>query len=245
LTSFEIIVFDEIDSTNAEAARRAARGETWPVCLVGLRQTAGRGRRGRAWETASGNLAATFLFTSDRPLAEIAQLSFVAALAAGEMIDRYVPPSLVSLKWPNDPMVAGVKTGGILLESGQAPGWPAWVAVGIGVNLAYSPDQSERPATNLAAHRPGGAPNVLEAVEHLRDAFRGWLTTWMQGGFEPVAQAWTRRAHGLGEPCIARLTDETVEGVAEGLDPDGALRLRLPDGMLRRITAGDVFFGGS
>jgi BirA family biotin operon repressor/biotin-[acetyl-CoA-carboxylase] ligase len=245
LAPFEIIVFDEIDSTNAEAARRAARGETWPVCLVGLRQTAGRGRRGRAWETATGNLAATFLFTSDRPLAEIAQLSFVAALAAAEVIDHYVPPSLVSLKWPNDPMVAGVKTGGILLESGQVPGWPTWVAAGIGINLAYSPQQSERPATNLAAHRSGGAPDVLEAAEHLRDAFQRGLARWTQHGFAPIAQAWTGRAHGLGEPCVARLTDETVEGVAEGLDADGALRLRLPDGMLRRITAGDVFFGGS
>ena len=245
MTSFEIIVFDEIDSTNAEAARRAARGENWPVCLVGLRQTAGRGRRGRTWETATGNLAATFLYRTDRPLAEVAQVSFVAALAAADVIDRYVAPSLVSLKWPNDPMVAGIKTGGILLESGQAQGWPAWVAAGIGINLAYSPQQSERPATNLAAHRPGGAPPVLEAVEHLRDAFQRWLTTWTREGFEPIAQAWTARAHGLGEACVARLADETVEGVAEGLDPDGALRLRLPDGRVRRITAGDVFFGGA
>lgn len=245
MTPFEIIVFDEIDSTNAEAARRAARGETWPVCLLGLRQTAGRGRRGRAWETATGNLAATFLYESDRPVAEIAQVSFVAALAAGDMVSDYVAPSLVSLKWPNDPMVAGIKTGGILLESGQVPGRASWVAVGIGVNLAWSPEQSERPATNLAAHRPGGAPDVLEAAERLREHFQRWLSVWTRDGFDPIARAWTARAHGLGEPCVARLAEETVEGVAEGLDPDGALRLRLPDGMLRRITAGDVFFGGS
>jgi len=245
LSPFEIIVFDEIDSTNAEAARRASRGELWPVCLVGLTQTAGRGRRGRAWETASGNLAATFLYESDRPVSEIAQVSFVAALAAGDMIADYVPASLVTLKWPNDPMVAGIKAGGILLESGQVPGRASWVAVGIGVNLAYAPEQSERPATHLAAHRQGGAPSVLEAAERLRDHFQRWLSVWTREGFAPIAAAWTARAHGLGERCVARLADETVEGVAEGLDPDGALRLRLPDGMLRRITAGDVFFGGS
>lgn len=245
MAPFEVIVFDEIDSTNAEAARRAARGETWPVCLVGLRQTAGRGRRGRAWETQGGNLAATFLLASDRPLADLAQLSFVAALAAADVLDVYVPAAIVTLKWPNDPMVAGLKAGGILLESGPLPGGAHWVAVGVGLNLAHSPANAERPATHLAAHRGGRAPEVMEAAGLLRDAFQRWSTVWETRGFTPVADAWTTRAHGLGQPCVARLVNETVEGIAEGLDPDGALRLRLPDGMLRRITAGDVFFGGS
>lgn len=243
MAPFEVIVFDEIDSTNAEAARRAARGDTWPVCLVGLRQTAGRGRRGRNWETDTGNLAATFLLTSDRPLADLAQLSFAAALAAADVLDAYVPPSLVSLKWPNDPMVAGLKAGGILLESGPLPAGHHWVAVGIGLNLAHSPVSAERPATNLAEHRGGLRPEVMEAAGLLRDGFQNWSAVWEASGFEPLAKAWTARAHGLGGPCVARLVHETVEGVAEGLDPDGALRLRLPDGMLRRITAGDVFFG--
>ncbi len=243
MTPFEIIVFDEIDSTNAEAARRVARGETWPVCLVGLHQTAGRGRRGRNWETDAGNLAATFLLTSDRPLADLAQLSFVVALAAADVLDAYVSPAIVTLKWPNDPMVAGRKAGGILLESGPLAGGEHWVAVGVGLNLAHSPVNAERPATHLAAHRGGRAPEVMEAAGLLRDAFQRWSAEWSAGGFAPIAAAWTARAHGLGQPCVARLVNETVEGVAEGLDPDGALRLRLPDGMLRRITAGDVFFG--
>ena len=60
-----------------------------------------------------------------------------------------------------------------------------------------------------------------------------------------IAAAWTERAYGLGQPCIARLPNETVSGIAEGLDADGALRLRLPDGSERRINAGDVFFEGA
>lgn len=238
-----IIVFDEIDSTNAEAKRRASAGDLHPAWLVGLTQTAGRGRRGRTWETSAGNLAATFVYSSDRPPAQIAQVTFVAALAAADTICDYVPAALVSLKWPNDPMVAGLKAGGILLESGGFEDPPAWVAVGIGINLAHSPLNAERPATNLAAHRLAGAPDPIEAVEALRAHFARWLDVWVQFGFEPIAAAWTARAHGLGEPCTARLPNETLEGIAEGLDPDGALRLRLPDGMLRRITAGDVFFG--
>ncbi len=77
----------------------------------------------------------------------------------------------------------------------------------------------------------------------MAEAFERWTGVWLSLGFPAIADAWTARAHGLGEHCVARLGTETVEGVAEGLDDDGALRLRLPDGRLRRITAGDVFFG--
>jgi len=85
-------------------------------------------------------------------------------------------------------------------------------------------------------------PGPLDALTSLAEAFDRWLGLWDGGGFAPIAEAWTHRAHGIGERCVARLTNETLEGIAEGLDPDGALRLRTADGGLRRITAGDVFF---
>jgi BirA family biotin operon repressor/biotin-[acetyl-CoA-carboxylase] ligase len=80
-------------------------------------------------------------------------------------------------------------------------------------------------------------------VEILSAAFARWEDVWMRLGFPAIADAWTARAHGLGEACVARLGTETLEGIAEGLDGDGALRLRLANGQLRRVTAGDVFFG--
>src|SRR4051794_27048187 len=103
--------------------------------ITAARQSAGRGRRGRNWETGAGNLAATYLFVTARPPAEAAQVSFVAALAVADLAARYVPKALVSLKWPNDPFIAGRKTSGILVESGPFERGGLWVAVGIGVNL--------------------------------------------------------------------------------------------------------------
>lgn len=239
-----IEALDEIDSTNAEARRRAEAGQAGPVWITAARQTAGRGRRGRSWETGEGNLAATLLFTTPKPPSEAAQVSFVAALAVADLADRFVPASLVSLKWPNDPMIAGKKASGILVESGpHADG--LWLAVGIGVNLAKPPEVTERPATTFAAHTTAPPPKPLEALAILTEAFERWARLWDSSGFSAIADAWTARAHGLGEACVARLGDETVEGVAEGLDSDGALRLRLSNGQVRRITAGDVFFGGS
>lgn len=85
------------------------------------------------------------------------------------------------------------------------------------------------------------APRPLEALSILAPALERWLDVWERLGFTAIAEAWTAAAHGLGEPCTARLATETIVGIAEGLDADGALRLRTHSGTVRRITAGDIF----
>ncbi|HEY8618037.1 biotin--[acetyl-CoA-carboxylase] ligase [Phenylobacterium sp.] len=240
-----IEAYDEIDSTNAEARRRAEAGQGGPVWLTAALQTAGRGRRGRAWSTQRGNLAATLLMTTDLPPVEAAQVSFVAALAACDLADTCLGPGAARLKWPNDVLVHGRKAVGILVESGAREDARLWLAVGIGVNLAHAPQDVERPAAAFADHMAGPPPRPLDALEVLATRFEAWRALWATQGFPPVARGWTERAMGLGERCEARLPNRTVSGVAEGLDLDGALRLRLDDGALERITAGDVFFGGS
>lgn len=238
-----IEAYGELDSTNAEARRRADSGEAGPVWITAGRQTAGRGRRGRAWSTETGNLAATLLTVTDVPPAEAAQLSFVAALAAAELADTCLGEGAARLKWPNDVLVHGRKAVGVLVESGTRADGRLWLAVGIGVNLAHAPVAVDRPATAFAEHMATPPPAPLEALQILAARFETWRRLWAAQGFAPVAAGWTARAHGLGERCEARLPSRTLAGIAEGLDPDGALRLRLDDGSLERITAGDVFFG--
>ncbi len=239
-----ILALDEIDSTNAEARRRAEAGETGPLWITALRQSAGRGRRGRVWETgAGGNLAATLLMTTDKPLAEAAQVSFVAALAVADLVDDLGPRTPAQLKWPNDVLVDGRKIAGILVESGLTPDRLAWLAIGIGVNLAEGPRDADRPATSLAEEGRDPPPSPAQGLDLLAASMGAWLAVWDARGFAALAQPWTDRAFGLGQACTAQLGTERVDGVAEGLDLDGALRLRLADGAVRRITAGDVFFG--
>lgn len=240
-----IEAYDELDSTNAEARRRAEAGQGGPVWITAARQTAGRGRRGRAWSTETGNLAATLLTTTDAPAAEAAQLSFVAALAACDLADTCLGAGAARLKWPNDVLVFGRKAVGILVESGARADRGLWLAVGIGVNLAHSPSDTERPATSFAEHMGGRPPKPADALDVLATRFESWRKRWATQGFPPIAKAWTDRAVGLGARCEARLPNRTLSGVAEGMDLDGALRLRLDDGALERITAGDVFFGGT
>lgn len=242
----EGVWFDEIDSTNAEARRRAEGGETGPLWLAARRQTAGRGRRGRAWESDTGNLFATLLTTTRRPAGEAAQASFLAALAVAELLDAFAAEGAVTIKWPNDVLLAGKKVSGILLESGARADGGLWLAVGVGVNLAHAPEGTERPATALARHLRSDIaypPPPEIALELLAERFAAWSERWDRYGFEPVLDAWRRRAPGLDGPCVARLSTETLSGVADGVEPDGSLRLRLPDGSLKLISAGDVFFG--
>ncbi|HKT53122.1 MAG TPA: biotin--[acetyl-CoA-carboxylase] ligase [Caulobacteraceae bacterium] len=236
--------FDEIDSTNAEARRRAEAGKAGPVWIAAREQSAGRGRRGRSWASGRGNLHATLLCSTDKPPAEAAQVSFVAALAVADFASTYVPARLISLKWPNDTLIGGRKASGILVESGGVSAGRLWVCVGIGVNLATAPSLPDRPTTCLADHISGPPPSAEEALDVLAEAFARWHGVWVRTGFAPVAEAWTARAHGLGAACTANLPEGVVAGVAEGLEADGALRLRLPDGAMRRISAGDVFFEG-
>jgi len=240
-----VLWFDELDSTNAEARRRAEVGEAGPLWIAARHQTSGRGRRGRVWESGRGDLAATLLMTTPRSAAEAAQLSFVAAFAVRELAARHVPEALVWLKWPNDVLISGAKAAGILIESGRRDDGALWLAIGIGVNLVSAPEGLDYPATALAAHlgadvlRP---PTPDEALAVLSASFARWLGVWEPEGFEPLRTEWTRHATGLGARCVARFGDRSAEGVAVEMASDGALVLRLDSGELQRITAGDVFF---
>ena len=239
-----ILLLDHTDSTNAEARRRADAGETGPLWIVARRQTDGRGRRGRSWESQDGNLFATLMQLTRKLPAEAAQVTFVAALAISDLLDAWAPASLVTIKWPNDVMLAGQKASGVLVESGAHESGGLWLAVG--VNLVHAPDGTERPATALAHHLRGDAaspPSIEVAAAKLAEAFNVWMTRWETLGFQPILDAWRARTAGLDGPAVARLGRETIEGRAEGVGPDGALKLRLADGSLRLISAGDVFFG--
>jgi len=241
-----ILLLDQTDSTNADARRRADAGEAGPLWIVARRQTEGRGRRGRQWESQDGNLFSTLLQLTRKSPAEAAQVTFVAALAIADLLDAWAPASLVTIKWPNDVMLAGQKASGVLVESGAHETGGLWLAVGIGVNLAHAPEGTERPATALVHHLRGDVtapPTVEAAAATLAEAFAVWMDRWETLGFEPILDAWRARTAGLDGPAVARLGRETVEGTAEGVAPDGALKLRLADGSLRLISAGDVFFG--
>ncbi len=236
----------EVGSTNDWLLARAS-GLADGQWLIADRQTAGRGRRGRTWldsgSDSAGNLMASVLVRADGP---VQQLSFVAALAlraaiiatGGQGPDAPALPLDARLlaKWPNDLLLDGVKVSGILLEgSGDA------LVIGFGVNLVDAPTDTERPATSLAAAGIA-APAPVALLAALITAFAEYRRLWATQGFDPIRTRWlAAAAAGVGDRVVARLGAETIEGRFEGLDPDGALTLRLDDGGLRAVHAGEVF----
>ena len=237
---YRVVELAEVDSTNAEARRRAAAGEPGPLWIAAARQTKGRGRRGREWIAPPGNLSATLLLYPGRTANDCAQLSFVAALAAGDMLARHVGG--ISLKWPNDVLAAEKKIAGILIESETgSDGTAIWVGIGIGVNLKAFPDDTDLPATAVAA-LGGAAPSPQDALIDLADAFAKWYDAWREGGFAAIRSGWLARAHGLGRRIRVRLAREELTGTFRDIDETGALVLGLPGGVTRTIAAGEVFF---
>ena len=224
-SGYRLVELRRVDSTNAEALRRAAAGAAHGTVVLAADQTAGRGRRGRSWISVPGNLFMTILVRPPEGGA-VAQLSFVAAVALG---DALPPGPDFRFKWPNDVLLDGSKLAGILVE---ADGGAA--AVGIGVNTASTPEAVRGSATDLA--RACAAPRLAGDV---CGAFDRWYRRWLAEGFGPVREAWLCRAAGLGQEVAAG----SARGRFDRLTEDGALVLVDDSGAETEIAAGEVFFG--
>lgn len=232
-----IEVHEELGSTSDELARQIASGQ--PVVsgmwIVANRQTSGRGRQGRVWFDGRGNfMGSTFVAqqAGDPPLST---LSLATGLAVAAAVRPYLAPVHdVRLKWPNDLLVDGAKVSGILLEGAKGG-----VIVGIGVNLSVAPEVPDRPTTSIA--NLGGAVSRDTFAECLAKAFAEELIRWRSEGLAAVIQRWQQAAHPIGTPLRVGDGDgERLEGTFAGLAADGALQLRLADGTMRVIHAGEV-----
>jgi len=239
-------VLSQTDSTMAEAARRARDGVPGPEWTLALRQTAGRGRRGRAWAMPEGNFAASLLMRPRGSPAEAAQRSFVAALALRDaFLEIGVAEDRIALKWPNDVLLSGGKVAGILLESeSDGQGGIAHLIVGVGVNLATAPGAAEveRGALPPVSLREvtGTATDPEAFLAHLAPAFAVREQQFTGMGFAPIRTAWLSAAARLGEAVTARLPHTEVTGVFRDVDMDGNIVLQTPDGQ-RSIAAAEIF----
>ena len=171
-------------------------------------------------------------------------MTFTAALAVRDMLSVYIADSgSIACKWPNDVLVKGRKISGILLESSTAgKGSVEWLVLGVGVNLRHHPDIDGRhPSTSLINE---GAEEVesSSALEEFTQAFSRRRKQWLEGGFQPIRDAWLKYAYGLGEIAHVNLEGGEHVGRFVGIDESGALRLRASDCSEVIFSAGDVTF---
>lgn len=205
------------------------------VC-VAERQTGGRGRRGRAWDTRSGVLVFSVLLRRDLSLAELALAPLAAGVALHAAATRGAPGAPLGLKWPNDLLARdGRKVAGILLEA-ELRGEEARRAVlGLGVNVTAAPPG----AAHLGEWRPG-----LTRAELLGDTLAA-LEHWLAQPPGAVLDAWRAASLTLGRPVEVATPRGPVAGVAEDLDTVGSLLVRSSDGILHTVSAGDVQLVGT
>lgn len=245
LAGFDVRWLEAVTSTNDVARELAENGHEVGVLVVAERQTAGRGRQGRRWESPAGNLYASLLLRPARSMANVASLSLVVALVLAETVETlaagYLRPQV---KWPNDVLADGAKLAGILLEgSASSQGLCQWLIVGIGANVCWSPQERVGyPTTDLHTCglkdvQPGDLLAALAAP--LREA----LSQWELDGFAPMRQRWLARAAGLHEPIELRLGHRIERGTFEGVDHEGAVLVRSTTGEVRRFTAGELVLG--
>src|SRR5713101_5475092 len=249
---YHLAAFDQIGSTNAEAMSRARDGEPGPMWFVTSEQTAGRGRRQRAWIAPRGNLASSILEVVDVSPAVAATLGFAAGLALETALQKVsIEAGLraagsdhmkFSLKWPNDVLAGRQKLAGILLEAEAVAGDRLAVVVGVGTNVVAAPEGTPTPATSLAAL--GVHIGAEELFATLSDAWAEFRGLWDNGrGFGEIRKLWLERAAGLGQPVAIQSGASTVEGTFDTIDEQGCLIVRTAGGKRVPISAGDVYFG--
>ncbi|MGB7655196.1 MAG: biotin--[acetyl-CoA-carboxylase] ligase [Novosphingobium sp.] len=224
-------------STNADLAARLAAGEAVPEgdWLVTDRQSAGRGRQGRAWSDGAGNFMGSTVVHPGAGDPPPATLALLAGIAVQEAVSPLIPPpAMTRLKWPNDLLIGPAKLCGILLEAvGKA------VVVGIGVNLAQAPAVPGRETIALSHFGPAPSRDLFAAS--LARQFALELERWRSFGLEPMLRRWQAAAHPRGtELVVGEPGEEPLRGTFAGLSADGALQLTLTDGTTRTIHAGEV-----
>lgn len=239
-----LLAFDEIDSTNDEAKRRINSGALrHQACWISAKtQSKGRGRIGRKWVSAEGNLYATLCLPLAELSAKTTQLSFVTAVAVARCVQRLLNEQVtVECKWPNDILLEGCKVSGILLESLRTKEGDDWAILGIGMNVQHSPDETRWPSISLFDIE-GTAINVEIALIALDKEVQHWVKQWVHFGFEPIRQAWTNLAFGIGQKIRYSSNQEEIDGVFVGLDQDGAAALRLDSGQAFNVYSGEIHF---
>ncbi|OED48876.1 biotin--[acetyl-CoA-carboxylase] ligase [Leisingera sp. S232] len=238
-------VLAEVDSTLNEAARIADElaGPEW---ILALRQTQGRGRRGRDWKDPEGNFAATLMMRPEGSPDQAALRSFVAALAVFDACVAVTGRSEgLSLKWPNDVLLKGGKLAGILLESAGNSKGVNHLFVGIGVNLVETPMKewlepgAVWPVSLLS--ETGVQVTPEEFLEAVAETFARYEQQFSTYGFEPIRTAWLERAAKLGEVITARTASSETEGTFETVDASGNLVLNTAKGRVS-IPAADIYF---
>jgi BirA family biotin operon repressor/biotin-[acetyl-CoA-carboxylase] ligase len=235
---------ETVDSTNRIALELAQAGAPEGTVVLAARQTAGRGRMQRSWQSPPGcNLYLSIVLRPKIPQQEASQITLMTGLAAVEAVSEACPEGRVGIKWPNDILIGGRKVCGILAEARTDRGKIDSVVVGIGLNVNMEKadfDPSHRETATSLREETGRNHSREDLFLSLCGRFEGWYEILERNGFAAVREGWLARAEMTGKRIRVLFGDEMREGMFAGIDRDGALLIADERGVVSRITAGDA-----
>jgi BirA family biotin operon repressor/biotin-[acetyl-CoA-carboxylase] ligase len=232
---------DALASTSDSCILRAKAGEPEGLAVLALRQTAGRGSRGRQWEAPPGNLNLSVLLRPALPMAQSSIFALLTGVAVADALTAFLPPDIAPvLKWPNDVLLGGGKLAGILIDAAPKGFAADWLVIGIGVNLASAPAFSHRQTTTLA--RYGGQATPAEAAGMVLHYLGFWRDIFEHSGPAPIIDAWQQRGHPIGTELQLTGADAPISGRFAGLSATGELLLNVGS-RIERFSTGEILLG--
>ncbi|MHC8341347.1 bifunctional biotin--[acetyl-CoA-carboxylase] ligase/biotin operon repressor BirA [Pseudomonas sp. HLT2-19-2] len=231
-----ILVFDSIDSTNAEALRAIERGQAAPFLVLAERQTAGRGRRGRKWASPfAENIYYSLVLRIEGGMRQLEGLSLVVGLAVMQAL-RKLGVSGAGLKWPNDVLVGQKKIAGILLELVGDPADVCHVVLGVGINVNMQiTDEVDQQWTSMRLES-GKVFDRNHLVGELGAMLQEYLCRHQVDGFSAIQAEWEQNHLWQGRAVSLIAGVNQIDGEVLGIDSQGALRLKV--GGVEKVFSG-------
>lgn len=241
LINYNLLHFESMDSTNAEAIRLAKSGITGNLLIVAVEQTSGRGQRGRHWVSLKGNLHLSIMLESDKNLKQLSQLTFLTANVLADTIESFctTPEAKIELKWPNDVLVNGKKVAGILLESIKVDN-NQYVIIGIGVNIKHAPIIENRLVASLkeVIEYNGNAEELMDRlVKHFDRCYLEWER---DQDFSKIRTKWLTRAHDMNKIVTIDNGEGRISGLFRGIDEEGSIIIELASGQISKLNYGEI-----
>jgi len=245
----EIIFFESVDSTNDSAMEIGAKRE-YPegIVVIADAQKSGKGRLGRSWiSPPDGNLYFTLLLRPSFPPREAPLLTLMAAVAVVSAIRDNTGLEAV-IKWPNDILAGGKKTGGILMEMRSDSSRINLIALGIGVNVNLFPEmlpKGVRELTTTIKQETGRSIERVKLFGAILSQLEYWYKILLNGDKKVLIDAWLSLDSTIGRRIKVERSglseeDKIISGIAEGINDDGQLLIRLSSGKVEKVSAGDV-----
>ena len=241
MTPWRLEVFESLTSTSDDCIERAKGSEPEGLAVLAHRQTAGRGSRGRQWQSPVGNLNLSVLLRPAMPASHSSIFPLLAGVAVADAMAAFLPENAAAmLKWPNDVLLNDAKLAGVLIDAAPLDNSLEWLVIGIGINLMHAPEIAGKRTTTLRAHGGEAAPEPAAwMVLHYLDF---WLETLRDSGAAAILDAWQQRAHPVGTSLAVQTAGNTVNGRYAGLSPSGELLLTVED-RIERFQTGEILLG--